>query len=147
MIENIKYHKEMFDIVTRFKINKNDLYADKQGIIWEGENEFKMDNKLFDVLEIAEDKNDPDYLIVYAINDLQEEMVIKSFSHLIDDVVNGKTGDVKIRTVLSNLISQALPKIDFSFIPVMQSYIVFQYSELLPKSFNTSPLAPPPKTS
>jgi hypothetical protein len=147
MFENIKYHKDLLGIVSQFKIHRNNLYKDGQGFIWDGQNEFKIENKLYDVLELVEDINNTNYLIIYAINDLKEEMAIKSFSNLIDELVNEKIKSQRINTILLNLITQALIKVNFSLIPIRQCCIIIRHSEFMPKSLDQMPLLHPPKIS
>lgn len=147
MIESIRHHKDLFGIVSQFRMLKNDLCKDKNGFIWDGQNEFKKENNLFDLLQIVEDKNNPDYLMIYAINDLKEETAIKSFSNLIDELVNEKAKSQRIRTILANLITQAIPNLNFSLTPIRQWAAIMKFSELMPISFDRVPLPHPPKIS
>ena len=146
MFENIRKHITLVEDISKFRIHKSDLFSDIEGITWEDKNEFKIDNKLYDVVKIADDKNDDEYVIVYAINDIQEEKLINSFNNIVDDLLTERTSNPKIRTILFNLISQALPKIHFSLIPANRSYITQDYITLIPKSFDKDVLSPPPKS-
>ena len=145
MFENIRKHKNLVEDLNEFRINRTNIYKDGDGIIWEDKNEFITNGKLFDIVEIIDDKDDDEYLIVYALNDVQEETLIKSFSNIINELVTENTSNANLRTILFNLISQALPKIDFSLIPVNRSYIFPTFITLIPKSLTTDPLSPPPK--
>jgi hypothetical protein len=146
MFENIRKHINLVEDISKFRMHKTDLFSDINGIIWEDKTEFKIDNKLYDIVEILTDKSDNDYVIVYAINDMQEENLINSFNNIVDDLLTEHTNNPKIRTILFNLISQALPKIDFSLIPANRSYIIQNYITLIPNSFITDVLPPPPKS-
>jgi hypothetical protein len=145
MFENIRNHINLVEDLNEFRINKTNLYNNRDGLIWEDKNELTFNGKLFDIVEIINDKDDDEYLIVYALNDKQEETLLKSFSNIINELVTEHTSNANLRTILFNLISQALPKIDFSLIPVKRSYIVPASITLIPKSLTTDPLSPPPK--
>jgi hypothetical protein len=144
MFDNIRKHIDIQSDLNQFRIHNKNLYEDKDGFTWEDKNEFRKDDKLFDVVEIIKDADD-DYLIVYAINDKEEENLLKSFSSILDDLINEHTSNPKIRTIIFNLISQALPKSDFEIIIVNQSFIMPDHFMLVPNSVNIDPPFPPPK--
>jgi hypothetical protein len=145
MFENIRKHINLVEDISKFRIYKTDLFTDVEGITWEGKNEFKIENKLYDVVEIIDDKSDNKFVIVYAINDIQEENFVNSFNNIVDDLLTEHTSNPKIRTMLFNLISQALPKIDFSLIPANRSYIIPDHLTLILNSIQIDVLSPPPK--
>lgn len=147
MFQNIREHKNLVEDLIAFKILKTNLFTDKNGIIWEGKNEFTNKNNLYDVVEIEEDQTDKGYVIVYAINDKQEENLVRTFDNLINELITEHSNNPKIRTILFNLISQALPKVAFSLLPVEQSYsIPFQLTLFL-TSIKSDILTPPPKSA
>ncbi len=145
MFQNIREHKNLVKELRAFRILKKCLYVDNNGINWEGKNEFRISSELFDVVEILDDEADNDYLIIYAINDKQEETLVKTFDNLINELITEHTSNPKIRSILHNLISQALPKIDFSLIPAKQSYLIPNHLTSFLNSFKTDILTPPPK--
>jgi hypothetical protein len=145
MFDNIRKHADFQTDLNHFRIHKQNLYEDKDGFIWDDRNEFKKNAKLYDVVKIVKDESDDGYLIIYAINDRQEENLLKSFSSVIDELVTEHTSNPKIQTIIFNLISQALPKNDFTLIPVNRCFVIQKYLTLIPQSISIAPLYPPPR--
>lgn len=145
MFDTIRKHIDIQTDLIHFRIDKQNLYEDKDGFVWEDRNEFRKDDKLFDVVEIVKDTGNDEYLFVYAINDKQEENLLKSFSSIIDELVTENTSNPKIRTIIFNLITQALPKNDFVLIAVNQAYITHDSLTIIPNSIDIDPLYPPPR--
>jgi hypothetical protein len=146
MFDNIRKHLDFQTDLNHFRIHKNNLYQDKDGFVWDDRKEFRKDDKLFDVVEVVKDPGNDDYLFVYAINDKQEENLLKSFSSIIDELVTENTSNPKIRIIIFNLITQALPKNDLKLIPVNPAFVTQEYFTIIPNSIYTDPLFPPPKT-
>ena len=147
MFEYIKCNKYLFNEVVNFRIHKNNLFKDKNGFIWDEKYEFKKENKLYDIVEITVDKNDNNYVLVYAINDVREESMLKTFSSQISKLANESAKNNRLRTMLSTLILKALPVSDFSFVIEQNKQIPMEYNSLTPLSFYKPPTTPPPKFS
>ncbi len=147
MFQYIKCHKYLFDELISFRIPKKDLFNNRNGFIWEKKKEFFKDNKLFDIVEISEDKNDNNYVFVYALNDKREETMVKTFTKNINKLVNDKTKSPKLRTILSNLISQALPIINIKLFFEQTKQNGLTYSSQIPLFFYKTPISPPPEIS
>jgi hypothetical protein len=145
MFSEIREHLNSKCELEFFRFNDSELFSDTKQITWDSKEEFYYNGKLYDVVCIKNDAKDSNIKIIYAINDNKEEKLIHSFNSLIDDLVNGNTANPKIRTILFNLISQALIQNGFNLNYCIQYVVVYKEIIIQFLSFQQSPDSPPPK--
>jgi hypothetical protein len=100
--------------IDYFTIRKDVLYIDGNGFMWNDKKEFEYNGRMYDVIRTVE--NDTD-CVLYCLNDLAEEKLLKSFAGEFNRLVTDDPKDVRVRTILSNLISQALINTEFEVLP------------------------------
>lgn len=136
-----------FAEIEHFKIKKTDLHNNNSGSIqWKNEDEFLFNEHMYDVVLIRDDQGNPGYSIIYAVNDIKEDKLLKSFSKLLDDLINGNTTNPKLRTILNNLISCALVDAVFNFNSYYHNYVILKSNSIKILSFFIKPVSPPPKS-
>ena len=128
--------------LIRFSIKKDLLYKDKNGFKWNDKKEFEYNNRMYDVIRVSE--NDSEF-VLYCLNDLAEEEILKSFARDFNRFVTDDPKDSKSKTSLFNLISQALLYNKFEFSPSTKEQELNQAaSETIIKFYIKIP-SPPPK--
>jgi hypothetical protein len=105
MITSIRKGNLDVEGAVQFRITKADLNKNVNGFIWKDKNEFEYKDRLYDIVSISEEN---DSLIIFCINDLAEERIIKTFNDEVNALACGKLNNSKTKTSLINLISQAL---------------------------------------
>ena len=145
MKEKIRNEGYLDDEVVNIRIRKENLYKNTDRISWEDEKEFRMNNNLYDIIEVVPCVDDPGCLEIHALNDSKEEHILKTFAGRIDQLVNEKLNTPNIKTILFALISQALPYKYFSLADVNPGFIIIKNYESSALKNYISPTEPPPK--
>jgi hypothetical protein len=125
-----------------FNINKDLLYEDINGFIWNDKKEFEYNGRMYDVIRVSESSNES---VLYCLIDQAEERILKSFAGDFNRLVTDNPKDSKTKTSLFNLISQALFYNQFEFSPSLKEQRLNQtVSQTITKFYIEIP-SPPPK--
>lgn len=104
---SIKDGKYKIRDIAQFRIDRTDIYRNINGFIWNDKNEFEYKGELYDIINLSAENNS---LILFCINDITEEQIVKTFNNEINGLARGDLNNSKVKTSLLNLISQALIK-------------------------------------
>lgn len=143
MFSYIKHNYVKSDDVTRIRIKRKDLYNNTSNIVWDGEEELRYNDKLYDIIKIENSNED---IVLFAVNDIQEENLLKSFSEILDEIISEKSNNPRIRTIIFNFISQATPAYIFFIIPTTISIGYVKPNSLINYCVFINPISPPPKS-
>lgn len=143
MFNYINHNYVKSDDVTRIRIKRKDVFINTSNLVWEGDNEFKYNDKLYDIIKI--DKSNEE-IVLLAVNDIQEENLLKSFSEILDEIISEKSNNPRIRTIIFNFISQAISAYIFLIIPPTICIDYVKPSSLINYYVFINPISPPPKS-
>ena len=138
-----KIKKETFSAaeISCFKIKREKLYKNTGDIYWCDENEFEYRGRLFDIININYEN---DSAVLYAINDLDEEKIIKSFNGQLNELAGGDLKLPGIKTSMQNLVLQGLVNKAFKLQLAISEQIFFgSYDNYFIKSYHEIPVPPP----
>jgi hypothetical protein len=105
MLMSIREGDFTIDKMVKFRIGKNEFRTNGNGFIWKDANEFEYNRMLYDVVKIVKEK---EVFILYCLNDITEEKIVKTFNDEVNDLATGKISHSKYKTSLINLITQAV---------------------------------------
>ncbi|HSD62885.1 MAG TPA: hypothetical protein VLB50_03770 [Ignavibacteriaceae bacterium] len=126
----------------QFRVSRECFKVNTGGFIWKGSSEFEYKHCLYDIIKISVKD---DSLILYCLNDKTEEKISKSFHNELNDLARGDINNRKVKTSLSNLVSQGLIKNVFEMAEIPGSYKYFSNgSENILLNESEIP-SPPPK--
>ncbi|MCX8010560.1 MAG: hypothetical protein N3A61_05360 [Ignavibacteria bacterium] len=94
-----------YELLFCITIKPEDLFVDRDGIIWKEKDEIEYHGKLFDIVQIKKSEGN---LILYCFEDEKEERLIKNFFAYQDIHHQNKKSRSNYITLLSTIIHQAL---------------------------------------
>ncbi len=129
---------------VKFRINKEKLYTNTDGFTWKDNSEFEFNGMLYDIIKT---EVEGDYAILYCLNDITEQEIVKSFNDEVNALAGGKLNNSTYKTSLLNIISQALCINPFEIKQPddKQQYLSNNTARIIPLPADIP--TPPPKTT
>ncbi len=142
MLMSIREGDFTIDKMVRFRISKNEFRTNGNGFIWKEANEFEYNRMLYDIVKVVQDK---DGIILYCLNDITEEKIVKTFNDEVNDLAAGKINHSKYKTSLINLITQAVCFNPFQLTRPTVQRKYFSDTFMNPPAIVVEILLPPPR--